>query len=80
MYHLNTFLLIDIVSLPGGCMGGFSDLFGQNSQQLGVPDMGPHMPAQLPVHLRSRHEFQPFAGTRRHGLHGKLIKNAHNTI
>lgn len=61
-------------------MGGFPDLFGQNSQQLRVPEMGPHMPAQLPVHLRSCHEFQPFTGTHRHGLQGKLIKIAQNTI
>lgn len=61
-------------------MGGFPDLFGQNSQQLRVPEMGPHMPAQLPVHLRSRLEFQPFTGTQRLGLQGKLIKNAQNTV
>ncbi len=38
-------LFVDLVSLPGGCMGCFPDLSGQNSQQLRVPEMGPQMPA-----------------------------------
>ena len=69
--RLKSCVCVCVTSLSGGRVGGVQDLLRQDPWDGRVPEMGPHVPARVALHLRPRQELQRLRGAHGHGPPGE---------